>query len=690
MREFIFILSFVLGYCATAFAQDTEENASVQVLSYVSRDTIYLRWAINQAAAWKRTNENGYIIERYTVAKKGKTLSVPIKKILNNIPLKPEPLEKWEEMVTNNDYAAILAQALYGENFKVEGSDPGSLMQIVNRSKEIEQRFSFALLAADMNFDAAIKAGLGFVDTDIVSDEKYLYRVRAIVPEKFPGIRHGSVVADLTTPTKLPKPNGFTAVPGDKTVLLSWNYKIFAGIFTSYFLERSSDGSKFKRLGDTPILNLNSKEGSEQRNIAYVDTIPRNDTQYFYRVKGISPFGKVSPASEIVKAIGKAPLEAVPILGSSEIDATGTVKLQWEFPKEEENKVQSFELNRSSKSTGPYQVVSYNIPVSNRNIDYLVTEPSNYFTITALGLRNEKKTSLSVFVQTIDSIPPAIPLGVNGVIDTTGVVQLNWEKNLEKDLLGYRVFRGNRDGEELTQLTTDPIPLSTFKDSVNLATFSNDVYYSVVAVDRRYNMSDYSEVIEVKKPDVIPPTSPIFHKYEITEKGIDLSWRNSSSVDATKHTLFRKDITEGDEDWSTIFTTDTISSYIDTKVTDGHRYRYAVFAEDRNGLISAPSTPLTLTRVQGKASTVLKNVRAFANNDEGRIELSWKVITPNVKEIAIYKSKKGETPKLFRQIPGTIDSIKDSSVFPSTTYIYHFKPILENGLPEFETITVNY
>ncbi|WFO17213.1 hypothetical protein M601_005680 [Cellulophaga baltica 4] len=78
---------------------------------------------------------------------------------------------------------------------------------------------------------------------------------------------------------------------------------------------------------------------------------------------------------------------------------------------------------------------------------------------------------------------------------------------MEKDILGYRIFRGNLKDETYAQITIDPLQTNQFIDTVQLNSLNTDVYYTVVAVDHRFNTSAYSEVLELKKPDIIPPIS---------------------------------------------------------------------------------------------------------------------------------------------------------------------------------------
>ena len=78
---------------------------------------------------------------------------------------------------------------------------------IINKSQEIDQRFAFALMAADLDFKVAELAGWAYVDKEAKPNEKYLYSVSintdvstSLLVEK------GSAVAQLSDYQDLPKP----------------------------------------------------------------------------------------------------------------------------------------------------------------------------------------------------------------------------------------------------------------------------------------------------------------------------------------------------------------------------------------------------------------------------------------------------------------------------------------------------
>ncbi|WP_108867406.1 hypothetical protein [Aquimarina aquimarini] len=689
MKKFLVLLSlWFVGN--VGIAQQEEQHSEIKAIARYQEGKILLRWAVTTPSAWRKGNRYGYTIERFMVKKNGELLSQPQKKVLTLSPITPKPISEWEDIALSNDYAGILAQALYGEAFEVEGGQDG-VTQLINKVKEVEQRFSFSLFAADMNFEAAQMAALGYEDIDFEKDAEYVYRVQSAVPKEIDTILYGSAVVNTHTIEKLPTPIDLHAVSGDKNIILTWEYEMFKEKFTSYFIERSNNGVDFKKLSNTPMVNLNDKPNAPVKQMYYVDTLSQNNKKYQYRVIGVSPFGEESPPSQSVEAMGIKKLEHVPYIIDYKLNKSGGVELQWEFEASAEKDLSSFSLHWAEKEKGPYKEVQTNIAVNKRTTTYDTIGPSNYFTISAIGKHKQKSTSFPKFVQSIDTIPPMPPAGLQAKIDTLGIVKLSWQNNTESDLLGYRIYRGHRANEEVVQLTVSPITAPVFHDTVQIKSLNKNVYYQVVAVDKRFNMSEYSEKLTVEKPDIIPPSAPIFETYAVQKDSIYLQWINSSSDDVAKHILYRQKVAELEKGWKLLFTTDTVTSYVDTDIQPNTKYRYAIFAKDHGDLQSLASTPLSVTSQNSISKDVIKGLFAIPDLTKKEIVISWKKMPDIVQETLIYKSKKDGTPVLLRQVPNTIHSITDTMVNPGTTYIYSLKVIInDGGQTKIKTVEVNY
>jgi hypothetical protein len=677
--QYIIALLF-LGY-STTYAQKNistekatpEKESKIQVIVRVQKDRILLRWGPSDALAWKKLNKYGYQLERFTVTRDNKTLTNPEKVVLSKIS-KPEPLENWEKTIEENDNAAIIAQALYGESFGVTGVN--QLQSIVNLSEESEQRFTFALFAADKDFEMAKKSGLGFEDKTVLKNEKYTYRVSSNVPKEELTIQYGGVFVGLKEYEDLPKPMDFTAHFTDKSTMLSWNFKILAHAYGSYYVERAIDKIHFERINSKPYTSMNQENENNNR-IFYVDSIANNQ-QYSYRIQGISPFGELGPYSEIVSGKGKSILKFVPHLTIKDFKDDKTVTLTWEFNAAGDTEISGFELNRSDTDDDKYTTVVKNIAPKSRTVIYNKLASTNYFTITAIGKQGSNRTSFPMLVQPVDSIPPAKPLNLKGVIDSLGVVKIIWDTNKEKDLMGYRIYKANNPNEEFSQLTVSPSELNKYQDSVIVKSLNSKVYYKIIAVDTHYNMSSFSEVLIVKKPDVIPPTSPVFTNYETKEGIVSLEWINSQSEDVATHYLYRRE--DNNNHLIAVFEKkDNIESYEDNNSTEGSTYHYSIFAKDESNLISNPSPEIAVFVPKSSVMPAVKGFYAQPNTTTNSIDLSWEYTATGVESFEIYKATADEPMQLMQMVTAQTKKLSDPSITINTTYKYAIRALFADG-----------
>lgn len=663
-------------------------NPSIAVIARVQKEgRILLRWGVTNQKAWHKSNKHGFELKRYTITKNGNILSVPEELHLGIF--KPKPLEEWMEVIEANDNAAIYAQALYGESFDVSGMD--ELSAIINLSQEQEQRFTWALFAADQDFETAQMAGLGFIDHKIRNNEKYVYKLTSLVPNKELKIEEGGIFIGLEDYEDLPVPLDIAAVFLDQQVMLSWNYQIHKETYNYYIVERSEDGENFIRLNQKPLSTLNNSDKQTVSQMFYMDSVS-NNRSYDYRVRGISPFGEIGPPSKIVSGEAKSVLAYVPRITNKDFIDESRIVLRWDFLEEGNKFITGFELNKSNHVDGPYKTVIDEIDASLRQIQYDSLSPTNYFTITALGKEGSNRTSLPVLVQPVDSIPPTAPIGLQGTIDSTGVVMLQWTRNVEVDLFGYRVFKANNPQEEFTQVTISPHKGIVFYDSVSVQSLNNHIYYRLIAVDQRFNQSEFSETLVLKKPDFIPPNPPIFNAYEIKEGTVHISWINSSSADVLTHELYRKESSENAWILLATVTNEANSQFQDYNISEGSKYYYTLIAKDESDLESEPANPLFVTIPKTSLLPAIEKFTGQVNKKEKIIELQWKpYVHEKVAELMIYKSKDDQKTTLFRNLLPDAIRLVDQDVKPNNLYTYIIRAMyLDGRISESSILELKY
>jgi fibronectin type 3 domain-containing protein len=669
----------VLLFPFVGFAKDT---VYISVRSLTKEDAVLLRWAANTPVSWQQTNKYGFNIERYTLVRDGKTLPEPEMVKLNSIPVKAKPLNEWEDIAQRNDYAAVIAQALYGEDFEfAPNTEPNSITTIVNMSQELEQRFAISLFAADNSFDAALMAGWGWRDTNVKRNERYLYRIIPAVPDNDNlHIEYGSVFVVPDEPEFIPKPAGLTGIFENKSVMLSWDYT--GHVYHSYHIEKSTDGKHYTRLDGIPITNMNNMDEQAVPRMYFMDSLANNTDTYYYRVAGITPFGEIGLYSDSISGRGKELFQYVPNINHTEINPSGDLDIGWEFDEKGNALIKGFELKHSQNSE-VYETIIGDIAPEIRSlpVEKEKLSLSNYFVITAIPHEGEPSSSFPVFVQLVDSIPPAVPAGLAGTVDSSGTVTLRWDKNVEQDLYGYKVFRAHLEDEELIPLFDIALRDTVYRDTVQIDNLNRHVYYAVASLDMRYNQSDLTPRIELEKPDIVPPSSPAISEYRITDEGIEISWKNSSSAGVASHRIYRKNKDAGSFPILLATIVDTAQTrYIDTSAVAGVYYIYTATALKNNKLESGPSNEITLVTIRTKHENAgIDRFDAIVDRQNKMLKLIWTDKLQDVMHYEIYKGTNDRKASLWKTLNNGEHEIIDDKLHIHTDYVYIIRAILKSG-----------
>ncbi|MFN8888709.1 MAG: hypothetical protein ACK5WF_14710, partial [Cyclobacteriaceae bacterium] len=280
MTNYKFLVSF-LGVLLALRSES--QTPGIKVIARAKEDSVVLRWGPTSALAWEMANKVGYVVKRYTVVRQGEVVkdANQTRVILSN-QVKPWPLEKWESIAKKDKYAAIAAQALYGKSFALTNPSTNAL-QFANQSAERDNRWSFALFAADQSSSAATSMGLRLVDRSIRKNEKYLYRITVFQQNKNYPIDSGAVYVDPSEKLELSPPEEVKAEFGDQSVMIRWNTIYHETIYSSYRVERSDDeGKTFKPTDDLSFTSARPSYAANSHVSYYLDSLPQNNKVYFY------------------------------------------------------------------------------------------------------------------------------------------------------------------------------------------------------------------------------------------------------------------------------------------------------------------------------------------------------------------------------------------------------------------------
>ena len=652
----------------------------IAVLSDGRNDSILVRWAPSSLTGWQHGVHFGYRLERYTISAGGKINETPLgKPSLLVEKIKYASKEEFEKLMLLDERAAIVSAGIYNEDFKPVGKD-ASIAAMISIREQYEAKVSFTLFACDLNPLLAKAAGLMYVDKNVKAGERYLYRVSLGDPKFEKKVRSGYTVIEPNQKQRLAKPDITGVEWGDRTASVIWDTRKDMGIYTAYYLEKSTDSVHFTIASDLPIAT-GSENGLQTRN-AYVDSLPNNVDKVYYRLRGITPFGEVGPYAYATGGRGRSGFEVLPVIRTGTADAkTKSVSLSWEFNREFIGEVQGFHVLRAKAAEGSYiEITEKMLPVSDTTFIDTLPGASNYYKIKAVSKMGGTALSFPYLVIMSDNEPPVAPTGIRGKVGDSGFVRLVWKQNKEKDLLGYKVFRANNLGEDFTEITPQFLTRNELFDTIEVNTLTKKVYYKVVAVDVNFNLSAYSEPFELKRPDVVPPAKPVFTKAAMVKNVVNLEWLPSASEDVVKYTLARTNKKDGSS--KTLLSLDTqasqsVTAFIDTTATLGNVYYYSLTAIDAAGNTTVSrSGEVDYETGLRKAVT---DFTALADTKLRTVTLRWNYPT-KVETYYLYRCKKGQPMVLYQTLEGNTNEWVERRLSVGFIYQYQIKAALKGDL----------
>jgi hypothetical protein len=645
------------------YAQDQNTISSVAL---VKENSVMLRWAPGSVPVWQTGRKYGYIITRYTIARNGTFIPDGLSKgiRLTDSPVKPFEAEYFDTLSISDPRASVIQEALYGKDFDQvnPSNDFGSFMKF---HQELEIKMGFALFICDLSTALSKAAGLFYEDTTVVSGERYAYSITpANIPEGLE-VEPSVVVADAGLITTLPVIIDVQSVFIDRAVKFRWPVSIYKGIYSAYILEKSENGKDFFSVSELPLVSLSESENPDY--FSYSDSLSRNNKLTWYRIKGITPFGEKGPPSETIKGEGIPDFSSYASIDTARV-VDGKITIRWRLTESSQSPVKEIYILRCGKYNGLYETLNRR-PLSNRDNFYTDNSPaaSNYYQLLLIGNNSQKSYSFPYFIQTEDSEPPDAPEKLAGKVDSSGIVTIIWEKNIEPDLLGYKVFRANSPGEDFISLAQEISANNLWHDTINLNTLTQKIYYQVIAVDKNYNSSEYSEILELSRPDTIRPAPALISKIEATDGKVVLQFEKSPGNDIGRYELYRQA-----EDDSTLFRMNAWQEslpevYQDSPALKGKTYHYSLITSDISGNSSENGRYVFIP----SSTTQQINPEAEQSADGSVIKIHWNYpdgFYPG--KTLIYRSAGNDPVALYTTIDGTGGQFEDNEIELSTTYCY--------------------
>ncbi|GAB2560250.1 putative Ig domain-containing protein [Spirosoma areae] len=662
----------------------------MRTLTRAQPNQILLRWEPTTEPLWTAGIRDGYYVERKVVSRNNAPVTEAFTRLMVQ-PLKPASASTWTPYLLPD---SVQHQTLYrlvtGQDTVATGADSANL---VRQEPDSYRRFFFGLLAASQSYSAARLAALGYIDASVQSNERYAYRVVLAVPPV--GVMVDYPVTDpvgladyrpLSPPMK-PKLS-FERYYAD----LKWLHDTLQSPYVSYWIERSVNGTSFKRVNDRPFVSLDGATNL----YAYKDPVPKGRRTYYYRIVGKTPFDEIN-GSLVVSGQSKDTLVFAPRIKTLRLQSDNRVYMTWQFPGDTalsqssqagaDSLLKSFFISVAAKPADKPVTVKYNINPTDTlaYIDnYTGKVPGGstlYFTVGAVRLDGDSVLSASLFVEPVDTIPPAAPTGLKGYIGSNGQVYLSWQPNEEPDLLGYKVFRSQRSGEEASAVSDTMLLLQAeFSDSLLLNNLNPALYYQVKALDTHYNTSKLSLPLQLLKPDIVRPAAPLFLSDTLQNGQLRLTWAPSSSPDVVRQLLLRRESDSAPWQLLTGLSPNEVT-YVDADIQPTGSYHYLLLAQDAAGL-NSDSTAIRRIEVpasQGTGRPVLAAFNARPDPNLAGIRLSWSYNGSDVSEYQLYRATDAKPFGLWRMVSRLESATDDEGAISSGTYRYKIQAVYKDG-----------
>jgi hypothetical protein len=671
-----------LSFADNASIRDTLEPAYIKAMKSARGDSVVLRWAPTSPPAWRIANNIGYIIER---AEYDDSHNIGEYKKLNDIPIKPVAQNEWKNLNIKDDkYCAIAIQCLYGQKYinSVESSQSDQYLERLRLgAMEFENRYGFAMFAADMSVNAANISGLRFVDKNVKEGRLYLYRIFLAEQDSILTIHDATITARAGEDSAWSdSPKELSVLGANQKIKLSWHSYIDDGMEAYNIYRSDDDGETFNKVNSSAILPMLSEQKNVDLNYIpaeYNDTINIiNGKEYIYCVKGINAFAEESFCA-LIKALAiddRKPI--IPEITSIKQIGSKQVKIEWKT--ENEDDLVGFQINKSDHPEGQYHKVNEFIISKNIRefIDSSANENNIFYNVQSINAAGNISESQVFTASIIDTTAPSKPKNLRGVIDSLGNVKIAWDWGDEYNLKGYRVLKANDSKHEFSEVSNGLIEDTSFVDKVSMNTLSPKIYYRIYSQNARAISSEFSDILALSIPDTIKPADAQIVNYKLENGFPKIEWIRSPSSDLSYQMIFRK---SGKNEWKQINKANAeIDKYIDSSATEINQYCYKITSADSSNNSSLGSNIVCVDKKTDNSEISLPEIKISKSSDAKSALISLKFTREAYSENAQLK--------IFRSEINSIESMKlYDNVNMKSEYI---DKNIENGAEYYYSIQI--
>ena len=310
----------------------------------------------------------------------------------------------------------------------------------------------------------------------------------------------------------------------------------------------------------------------------------------------------------------------------------------------------------------------------------------NYYLFAYDAAGNRSDIAVIKVLKTPDSIPPSIPLNLQGTATGAGQVTLTWSASTDNiSIPSYRVYRDSNNYTSigvtgLTYVYQGLTPSSTYK-------------FEVDAVDSSGNYSAKSAFINVttlptSTPDVTPPSQPgapyIELDYYAQYDSISISWVPSTdNISVNGYTVYQNGNVVASPTW------DMYRNYRVGNLIPGTAYQFKIAARDAAGNESAASPETTLRTLEDVTAPNKPSRLSLISRIGAVPVIGWSVAaTDDHSGVANYEILVGNAVKSTVAAPATSATV--TGLVANATYAIKVRAVDRAGIrsENSETLTI--
>jgi fibronectin type 3 domain-containing protein len=238
-------------------------------------------------------------------------------------------------------------------------------------------------------------------------------------------------------------------------------------------------------------------------------------------------------------------------------------------------------------------------------------------------------------------------------------VALRWRKNAESDFLRYRIYSGTSANPTSKSDSTAGGIGDTTKTILSL-TNGTRYYFRVTAVDNAQNESGYSNEVNAKPGDYVPPSAPQTLVATDSSSGtITVKWRKNTDADFLRYRIYLGALPGPTSkiDSTTAGVSDTSKTF--SGLVNGTRYYLRITAVDSAGNESAYSNEVSAMPSAGNAAPSAPISLVVTDSSSWTITIKWR--KNNEADFLRYRVYRSIAPSPATKVDSTTAGVSDTS-----------------------------